>query len=350
MVNPRHDSGVGEIEGNGSRVKAIAATSGGLDSVIAAVFVSRLGIDVTLLHVKHFFCASKGKCARLQQQADRVGLPLRVVDAQVEHLETVRYPQHGYGVGMNPCVDCRIFLLKIAKRVMEEEGAEFVITGEVLGQRPKSQHLKALMQVSEETGLGDRLFRPLSANLLPETLPVKEGWIRREDLLSIQGRSRQHQMALAAELGITEYPQPAGGCVLAEKAYAARVRDAFEHLGKDLVDLEQFRLLRIGRHYRIAENVKIIVGRNQEENERLETMSQGRVRIDPLDVMGPTTLVEGSPSEEQLQVCCALAARYCDHDAEKEIRMQLVSDEKRTLSVVPLANDDPRILEWRIDG
>lgn len=348
-MNPGHDCGSGEMEESRVRVKAIAATSGGLDSVIAAVFVNRLGIDVTLMHVQHFFCSGKGKCARLQQQADRVGLPLRIVDAQVEHLETIRYPQHGYGVGMNPCVDCRIFLLKIAKRLMEEEGAEFVITGEVLGQRPKSQHLKALMQVSEETGLGDRLLRPLSANLLPETLPVKEGWIRREDLLSIQGRSRQHQMALAAELGITEYPQPAGGCVLAEKAYAARVRDAFDHLGRDFVDLEQFRLLRIGRHYRIAENVKVIVGRNKEENERLETMAQGRLRIDPLDVMGPTTLVEGSPSEEQVQICCMLAARYCDHEANAEIRLQVVSEEdEQVLSVEPLAADDPRIPEWRI--
>src|SRR5210317_992699 len=127
MVNPGHDCGSDKQESR-VRVKAIAATSGGLDSVIAAVFVNRLGIDVTLLHVRHFFCASEGKCARLQEQADRVGLPLRIVDAQVEHLETIRYPQYGYGVGMNPCVDCRIFLLKIAKRVMEEEGAEFVIT------------------------------------------------------------------------------------------------------------------------------------------------------------------------------------------------------------------------------
>ena len=303
-----------------------------------------------MLHVQHFFCSSKGKCALIQLQADRVGLRLRIVDAQVEHLETVRYPQHGYGVGMNPCVDCRIFLLKIAKRVMEEEGAEFVITGEVLGQRPKSQHIKALMQVAEETGLGDRLLRPLSANLLPETLPVTAGWIKREDLLSIQGRSRQHQMALATELGITEYPQPAGGCVLAEKAYAARVRDAFEHLGKDLVDLEQFRLLRIGRHFRIAENVKIIVGRNQGENEQLEGLAGGRLRIDPLDVMGPTTLVEGDPSEEQLLLCCSLAARYCDHEPGVEIRMQVVTPNGvEVASALPLEVDDPRILEWRID-
>ena len=333
-----------------TEIRVIAAYSGGLDSILAAVFMKRLGFDVLLLHVQHFFCSSKGKCARIQLMADRVGLPLRIVDAQVEHLETVRYPQHGYGVGMNPCVDCRIFLLKIAKRVMEEEGAEFVITGEVLGQRPKSQHIKALMQVAEETGLGDRLLRPLSANLLPETLPVAKGWISREDLLSIQGRSRQHQMALAAELGITEYSQPAGGCVLAEKAYAARVRDAFEYLGKDLVDLEQFRLLRIGRHFRIAENVKIVVGRNQEENEQLEGLAQGRLRIDPLDVMGPTTLIEGQPSEEQLRLCCSLAARYCDHEPGIEIRMQVFTPNGvEVLGSLPLKVDDPRISEWRID-
>ncbi len=330
-------------------IRVIAAYSGGLDSILAAMFMRRLGFDVLLLHVQHLFSTNEAGRERLRTVAECAGFPLRIVDASEQQLETIRRPKHGYGQGMNPCIDCRIFMLKIAKRIMEEEEAQFVVTGEVVGQRPKSQHLKALLQAAEESGLDDRLLRPLCARHLPDTLPVKEGWIQREDLLAIHGRSRQEQMRLAEEFGVADYPQPAGGCVLIEKTYAKRVRDAFGHLGKDKVGLTQFRLFRYGRHFRIAENVKIIVGRNQEENEKLEVLSQGRLRIDPLEVMGPTTLVEGNPTEEQLQTCCSLAARYCDHETEAEIRLQVLSREgKRVLSVLPLAIDDPRIPEWRI--
>ena len=342
---------VSEVESSGdkSAIHVIAAYSGGLDSILAAVFMKRLGFDVLMLHVQHLFSANESGRQRLRETAERAGLQLRIVDASEQHLETIRHPKHGYGQGMNPCIDCRIFMLKIAKRIMEEEGAAFVVTGEVLGQRPKSQHYKALLQAAEESGLNNRLLRPLCAQLLPETLPVTEGWIQREDLLSIQGRSRGDQMKLAIAFGVADYPQPAGGCVLIEKAYANRVRDAFNHLGKDEVGLTQFRLFRLGRHFRITEDVKIIVGRNHEENEKLAVLAQGRIRIDPLEVMGPTTLVEGNPTDEQLQSCCSLAARYCDQEAGVEVRLQVVSQEdKRTLSVIPLAMDDPRILEWRI--
>jgi len=332
-----------------SKVRVIATYSGGLDSILAAVFMKRLGFDVLLLHVQHLFSANEVGRQRLREAAKTAELPLTIIDASEQHLETIRYPKHGYGQGMNPCIDCRIFMLKIAKQVMEEEAAAFVVTGEVLGQRPKSQHYKALLQAAEESGLGERLLRPLCAQLLPDTLPVIEGWIHRDELLAIQGRSRGTQMQLAEEFGVSDYPQPAGGCVLIEKAYAGRVRDAFGHLGKDEVGLTQFRLFHFGRHFRLAENVKVIVGRNHEENEQLARLSEGRLRIDPLDVMGPTTLVEGSPSDEQLQVCCALAARYCDHEAGVELRLKVASqDGERVLSIVPLSIDDPRILEWRI--
>jgi len=327
-------------------IKAIAATSGGLDSILAAALISRLGIDVILLHVQHLFCASDAKCSRL---AERLGLELRIVDVTVEHLDTVRYPKHGYGVGVNPCVDCRIFLMKVAKRVMEEEGAEFVITGEILGQRPKSQHYRALLQVSDESGLGIRLLRPLSANLLPDTLPITEGWLLREDLLSIQGRSRQHQMALAEAFSISNYPQPAGGCVLAERVYAARVRDAFDRLGKDAVGVDEFRLLRLGRHFRFSDRAKVIIGRNQHENEALEQFGGGRIRLDPVEVMGPIALIEGKPSEEETGLAAALTARYCDPDGRTTVRMSVREGESsRSIDVEPLMSDDPRIGEWRI--
>jgi len=331
------------------KVRAIAATSGGLDSLLAAAVVRRAGIDVTLLHVQHLFSTDEEGRARIREQAERANLPLRIVDRSAEHLETVRRPKHGYGQGMNPCVDCRVFMLKVAKQVMEEEGAQFVVTGEVLGQRPKSQHYHALLDAAEESGLGDRLLRPLSARLLPETLPIREGWLSLNDLPTIHGRSRQQQMALAQELSIDNYPQPAGGCILIEKTYAARLRDAFAHVGKDAVGVEEFRLLEHGRHFRLSEDVKVIIGRNQAENEALEHYASGRIRIDPVEVMGPTALIEGNPSKETLGLICSLVARYCDHAGADAVRLLVVRDgETIQVDAAPLDRDDPRIGSWRI--
>ena len=342
------NDGQEHVPGSGDGVKAIAAFSGGLDSIVAALLVRRAGIDVTLLHVQHLFSAGEAGRDAIRRAAEHAGLPLKIVDASADHLEVIRHPRHGYGRGMNPCVDCRIFMLKIAKRVMEEEGAQFVVSGEVLGQRPKSQHAKALQQAAEESGLSERLFRPLSANLLPEALPVKEGWICKEDLPSIQGRSRDTQMALARELGIETYPQPAGGCVLIEPTYAARVRDAFVHVGRENVDVDAFRLMKIGRHFRISEGAKAVVGRSERENKTLEGFVAGRIRIEPIGVMGPTTLVEGDPTEEDLRLVAALAGRYCDADATVIFEVR-DGTETRRIKADPLASDDPRIADWRIE-
>jgi len=350
MKNPGHDDGLSGTGESARAVRAIAAFSGGLDSVLAAALVDRLGVGVTLLHVQHLFSGSSEGRARIRTAAARVGLPLRIVDASAEHLDVIRNPRHGYGRGMNPCIDCRVFMLKVAKRVMEEEGAQFVVTGEVLGQRPKSQHLRALRQAAEESGLGDRLLRPLSANLLSDTLPVKAGWLRKEDLLSIQGRSREHQLVLAGQLGITHYPQPAGGCILVERTYAARVRDAFAHHGPENVGVEAFRLLRIGRQFRFSDRVKVIVGRDEGENETLKGFAGGRTQIEPVDVMGPTTLVEGDPSEEEIRLAAALTARYGDCGDRPAVAMTvLAASGERTIEVAPLAPDDPRIEQWRIE-
>ncbi len=331
-----------------THIRVLAAFSGGLDSILAALLVRRLGFDVTLLHVRHLFSADEAGRKRLQAAADQVGLPLRIVERPAEHLDTIRHPRHGYGGGMNPCVDCRIFMLKVAKDVMEEVGAEFVVTGEVLGQRPKSQHYRALQTAADESGLGDRLLRPLSANLLPDTLPVKKGWIQPDELLSIHGRSRETQIELAREFGVTDFPQPAGGCILIEKPYAARVRDAFSHYGKASVGVEQFELLRLGRHFRLSEQTKAIVGRHEEENRALMRFAPGRYVLEPTKIMGPTTLVEGMPSEAEIAEAARLTARYSDHAGAATVRIRVTSDaEAREIEVAPLASDDPRIREWR---
>ncbi len=334
-----------------SRRRAIALFSGGLDSILAAMLVHELGVDVTLLHVQHLWSGGESARCRIEAAAERMGLPLRVVDATDEHLDVVRHPQHGYGSAINPCVDCHIFMLRIGKRVMEEAGADFVITGEVLGQRPKSQHYRALVDIAEECGLGDRLVRPLSANLLPETLPVREGWLRREDLLSIRGRGREAQVALAAKLGVTEFPQPAGGCLLTEEAYGARVLDAFAQFGRDAVDRDEFTILRIGRHFRLSDRAKLVVGRDQGENVILSRYSEGRTLIEPAEpLMGPVALVEGAPSEDELLLAASIAARYCDTGGMPKVDMVIArGGERATASVEPLQATDPRLAEWRVE-
>ncbi len=304
-----------------------------------------------LLHVLHLWSGGEPTRQRIRGAAARAGLPLRVVDACEEHLNVVRHPRHGYGSAVNPCLDCHIFMLRIGKQVMEEEGADFVVSGEVLGQRPKSQHYGALCDVAKESGLGDLLVRPLSANLLPETLPVREGWLRREDLLSVRGRGREAQLALAAEFGIEDFPQPAGGCLLTEKAYGARVFDAFDHVGADAVGRAEFEILRVGRHFRLSERMKVVVGRDEGENAILVGYAGGRTLIDPpLSVMGPSSLVEGDPSEEELSLAASLAARYCDHAGTTPIAMDVTTKgERRTVVVAPLDAADPRLSEWRVE-
>jgi asparagine synthetase B (glutamine-hydrolysing) len=333
-----------------SKRRGIALFSGGLDSILAARVAKELGIDVLALHIQHLFDAERGKGERLAAGAAAAGVPLRVIDLSEEHLEVVRRPVHGYGRGMNPCLDCRVFMLRAASRVMEEEGAEIVLSGEVVGQRPMSQHLRAMALVAEESGLGERLFRPLSAALLPDTLPVKRGWFPRERQLALRGRGRQGQVALAASFGITSYPQPAGGCLLLEKVYAARLRDAFAHLGRDRMGIPEFLLLKHGRQFRLSEEVKVIVGRNEGENNALDAFRAGRVSIEPVTAMGPLTLVEGRPSPEEVLTAASLAARYADRTGDEPVEMAITDAAgARTVGVRPFAKDDPRLDASRIE-
>jgi hypothetical protein len=331
-------------------ITAVALLSGGLDSTLAAAVVKQAGIALVGLHIQTLFDTDRNRLRHVRAAAEALEIPLRVLDLSEGYLEIVRHPRYGRGAGMNPCIDCRIFMLKAAKRVMEEENAQFVITGEVLGQRPMSQHRRALVLTAEESGLRDRLVRPLSASLLSATLPVEEGWIRLQDLPQIRGRSRQQQVELADRLGIWDYPQPAGGCLLLEKVYTARLRDAFAHIGREAMGRDEFLLLRYGRQFRLSDRVKVIVGRDEQENAILERFAPGRVVMEPIDTVGPLTLVEGSPSQDDLLLSASLAARYCDHEGEGRLQMRInAGGEPYLLTVVPLERDDARLSAWRID-
>ncbi len=332
--------------------EAIALLSGGLDSALAAALTARLGFGVTGLNVSTGFCTGQGRCDTVLAAGQRLGIPVRLEDASEEYLDIVRRPKHGYGSAMNPCLDCRVFLLRKAAALMDAEGAEFVVTGEVLGQRPMSQHRRALDLVARESELGERLVRPLSGRLLGPTYPERQGWITRNDWLDIQGRSRKRQLELAARWGIEEFTQPSGGCcILLEKSYAQRLQDAFRHRGPDSLDREAFALLRYGRHFRLSDNVVAVIGRDEQDNAVLSTLSSGRWTMTFPDTPGPTALVDGEPSAKELQLTARLAARYADVPLGTEVTLLAQRDgEERELRVTPLSPEEPLIERLRIDG
>ncbi len=318
--------------------------------MLAAALTVRRGFEVTGLNVSTGFCIGQGRCDTVLAAGERLGIRVRLMDAADEYLDVVRRPRHGYGSAMNPCLDCRIFLLRKAAGVMDEEGAEFVVTGEVLGQRPMSQHRRALELVARESGLEDRLVRPLSGRLLPATYPENQCWVKREDWLDIQGRSRKRQLELASRWGIDEFTQPSGGCcVLLEKSYASRLQDAFGHRGPASLDREAFALLRHGRHFRLSGQTVAVIGRDEQDNAVLSTFSTGRWVLTFPEVPGPTALVDGEPSADELAFAAQLAARYADAPQDATVLVRAQRDgEERTLTVVPLAPEDPRIERLRI--
>jgi len=290
-------------------VKALAMFSGGLDSILAIKLIQNQGIEVEALNFSGFFCSCKTGSG-VAETAKRLGVNLRTVEVDEKYLRMLRKPKHGYGRNMNPCVDCKIFMLKEAKKYAREMNAAFIFTGEVLDERPMSQHYPALKMIEDESGLKRRLLRPLSARLLPETTAEKEGLVNRAKLLAIRGRSRKPQMALAREFGVTTYPSPAGGCLLTEAEFARRLRDLFQH--RTHCSVADVALLRLGRHFRFGEN-KVIVGRNEKENKALVA---GKAQYDYVfevpDVAGPITLLQGKKTSKAIATAAELTAFYSD--------------------------------------
>jgi len=303
--------------------KAIGCISGGLDSQLAVCLLQRQGIEILALHVQHLWhpklLAEDERNAGVQAVEARgvpcsrgnlslQGVPVRLVNAAQADLEMIQHPQHGFGKRMNPCIDCRIWTLREARRLMEEEGADFVFTGEVLGQRPMSQHRGALALVAREAGLEDFLVRPLSAKCLPPTRPEREGKVNRDALMDFAGRSRKPQMALAAEFGLADYPTPAGGCLLTDPGFAWRLRELMDHGTPTIAGVE---LLKVGRHFRLADGSRVVVGRRHEDNLRLEKLFQpGDVRFEADRMPGPTTLLRGDASDKNLEIAAGLTLRY----------------------------------------
>jgi tRNA U34 2-thiouridine synthase MnmA/TrmU len=295
-------------------VTGIGLFSGGLDSILAARLLQDQGIAVELLtFVTPFFGADKAK-----QMAARYRLPLVVQEITEEHLQMLRQPRYGYGKNMNPCIDCHTLMLRIAGARMEAQGADFLFTGEVLGQRPMSQGRQSLMVVAKNAGYPDRILRPLSARLLPETRPEQEGKVDRNRLAAIQGRGRKEQMAMAEAYGIASYPAPAGGCLLTDPLFTRRLRDLFAHHPDYRIrDLE---LLKVGRHFRLDGATKAVVGRNALDNATIEQLAREEDALLRIEgVPGPLTLIPGGGDDRTRALAAALCGRYCDARQEREV-------------------------------
>jgi len=334
LAEPEEESSRPEVKRRG---KAVAMISGGLDSSLAVHLIVEQGIEVVAVNFSTGFCltdhqrlvARKDTDPRkLRNQALQLGarehVPVEIIDISQEYLNVLKYPRFGYGKNVNPCVDCRIMMMSKAREFMEKISADFVFTGEVLGQRPKSQHRKTLALIEHESGLDGRLLRPLSARLLPPTIPEKEGIVDRDKLLDFHGRNRTPQENLAAEWGIDDYPQPAGGCCyLTDPNYAVRVFDLFDHGGKRDVTHEDLLLCKLGRHFRVSERTKVIVGRFEGENDYLRNFALSRPHLEAVDHVGPLVLIEGELDAELAEKAARITARYCDGHDEPLVRVRL---------------------------
>lgn len=294
-------------------MKAIVLFSGGLDSSLAVKVIQRQNIEAIPLH----FLTPFSKCNSVDALKPWLDKSSKILNTQViafylgdEYLAMLTNPKHGFGKNINPCIDCKILMLKKAKELMGQLGASFLITGEVLGQRPMSQHKDALGVIERDAGVEGILVRPLSGKLLPATIPETKGWINREGLLDFSGRARGPQINLAREIGLSEYPWPGSGCLLTDPSSCGRVEDLMRY--KQLT-IENINLLKSGRHFRLSESFKLIVGRNKEGNDKLVSQAtKDHIIIEPSKLHGPTALGIGVASKEIIRLACQIVARYTD--------------------------------------
>jgi tRNA-uridine 2-sulfurtransferase len=332
-------------------IRALGLLSGGLDSTLASKLLIDQGIEVHGVNFSTGFCIMdtrrqirrhKTDSSNLKHEALRAGsdlqIPIDVVDVSEEYLSVVTHPRWGYGKNANPCIDCRIMMLRKAKEMMPDIGAQFIFTGEVLGQRPMTQKRFTMRQIEKQAELDGYLLRPLSALRLPETEVEKNQLVDRSRLKGIAGRSRKAQMALAMELGIEDYPQPAGGCCfLTDPSYGRKFFDFVRHLPPThKITVEDFTLLKVGRHLRLFDHLKLITGRDEAENNFLESFIHSRWSLHPVNTVGPVGLLDGEVQQDDLDIVARIFARYCDHEAGTEVDLVIVSkDEEKEFRVQP---------------
>ncbi len=347
------------------RRKAIVLLSGGLDSMLAARLMQEQGIIVEGINFYTGFCIEnhtrmiQGHSGERRHQAlwvaERLDIPLHIVDVSEAYHQVLLQPQYGYGATLNPCLDCKIFMVKQAAMFLEkatevasaravDRGADFLVTGEVIGQRLKSQLKWTMPLIARESGVNDRLLRPLSAQILPPTLPEREGWVDRARLFGFNGRSRQPQIELAQSLGFTEWAQPAGGCCfLTDAAYSRKLQDLWSARGARDYTLDDVVLLKVGRHIRPQPHFKLIISRNAGETQFLEGYRRTLYSMQALSHAGPLALVDGELRPEDHQVAARIVARYSQGKAAEQVTVGLFDRQKmleRRWEVVPFAAGD----------
>ncbi len=342
--------------------KAVALISGGLDSMLAAKVVMDQGVHVEGINFFTGFCVeghthairkkdkAKPKRNNSLWVAEQLGIKLHIVDVIEEYKDVLINPKHGYGANMNPCLDCKIFMVNKAKQWIKENGFDFILTGEVIGQRPMSQRKETMPIIAAESGADDLLLRPLCAKNLPATLPEREGWVDREKLYGFSGRTRKPQMALAKELGFDDYAQPAGGCCfLTDESYSTKLVDLWTARDKKEYDLDDVMLLKVGRHIRPKPNFKLIVAREEGEGRFLQGYKKEFISMNCSSHSGPLALLDGNPSDEDLALAAQITARYGQGRDAETVDVNIVDKQGlgKTIQVKPLAADEiPQ--EWFI--
>jgi tRNA U34 2-thiouridine synthase MnmA/TrmU len=327
------------------KIKAVALFSGGLDSILAVKLIQEQGIEVKGVNFKTPFFGLDQALTAIKD----LDMDLEIIDITGELLEILKNPLHGFGKNMNPCIDCHTLMFKKAGEYMTKIGASFILSGEVLGERPMSQNRNSLSLIERESGLEGRILRPLSALLLPETIPEKEGLVNKNKLLNISGRSRKRQMELAAKMNLKDYPSPAGGCKLTEPDFSKKLRDLFN---QEKYSLEEIELLKLGRHFRLNRDIKLVVGRNKEENEQLKDFFQeGDFLFIAKNLKSPISLLKKGfkLNNDFIDKSCQITARYCDRNEEEdeEVYINYYSASKelaKTRKVKPLREEELEIL------
>ncbi|MBN2136043.1 MAG: hypothetical protein JW737_09950 [Acidobacteria bacterium] len=327
--------------------KAVGLFSGGLDSYIAVKLIQEQSIEITAL-VIDLWSHERTVKNRLSEDVKKLGIEYRYEEITSVFLERLMEPWWGYGTAVNPCIDCKFLMMVKAKEVMEEIGAEFVFTGEVLGQRPMTQNKQVMNMLEKKTGLEGRLLRPLSAKLLKPTEAEKAGIIDRNKLLDIQGRGRNRQFEFAKSNNITGYHPPGGGCILTYREYAAKVLDFINYSDKAQPDPEDMEIYKYGRHFRISRDLKIIVGKDDEDNSILEEFSEGRGVIDLRKVPGPLVLLEGAAQGENLETAASIALRYSKIKKDIGTLVVYISSDGKESSVATRDIKDDELERLRI--
>ncbi len=335
--------------------KAVALISGGLDSMLAVKVIQEQGIHVEGINFFTGFCVEghthavrkkhqdKQKRNNALWVAEQLGIKLHIVDVVEEYKDILLNPVHGYGKNVNPCLDCKTFMVKKAVEWIKEHDFDFIITGEVVGQRPMSQRRETMPVVAKESGGDDLLVRPLSAGQLPETLPEREGWLDRNKLYDFSGRTRKPQMALAQQFGFKDYAQPAGGCcMLTDENYAIKLQDMWHNRPSRNYELDDIIMLKMGRHFRLAPHLKLIIGREEGENRFMQGYKNQFISIFPTSHPGALCLVDGEfKSDRERDQALALVARYSQgkNDPEVKLTIRQNNGEEQEYSITPMAPD-----------